>query len=823
MALLFSSPWQSKKPQKRIDALRKLPPEQAADILAQLALNDPEEQVRLAAVQHISSPGTLTQLLAKADNPAKKALRQRLISVLDNNANAGASLALESRQRWLRNCEDHDTLEHLACYATEPELRKTALLQANQQKLWQHCIQHDPLMANRELAIDRVENVNALKQLVDSLRKSDKHITRLLQHALEQKLLDEGDPETIKALQLRCCEQLDKLIETKAPQSKLRDVDAEWAQLSGSDPTQQFAALAERYARSRRVFLRLHEPVEAEPEETGEAAPAPEAPQITEAKHIFRKAKSWLNGDKLPRRKHLTALRKQWRALKADITDAALAEDISEQLSQLNQRLLQQDSEWKERLEKALQQLPQIKPLLDKGQLQNARDLFQDTETTLQALKAIENRAELREALETLNALRPSLQKLGELQHWSNNIKRRELCERVEALIAQDIEPEALAEQIQKAQADWKALDAAEKAKGESGQASPAIWKRFQTLCRKAWEPCAEHFEQKRQTRALKREHIEKVMHDLEAFGDKARRFDQSVIDTAVRSGYRMLSELHRMPFKERRSLEKNLRQALEPFQQANEQQQKQAAYAKKQLIEKASQLKPEDDLGNAIKQMKQLQMDWKKTGKTDPKSDRELWADFRKQADRVFAVLDAQRKQENETRKNANSQLASLVNEIGALAEHASDATLHELHKLSSQAEAIESDADNRKLSSQLAAAKLTVEKAVKAQANKQRLERLVELAKTAATRMQDAADDTAQQAALDAVINMEIMAGKESPSTDKSRRLELQVAQLSANLSGGGKNHSLIEQAEAWYENAQTTPEAWKALHKRVQALLS
>lgn len=843
MAFLFSSPWQSKKPQKRLDSLDKLPPDQAAAILAELALKDPEETVRSAAIQRIHTPGALAPLLSKAvsqNSPAQQLIRRQLISVLDSGHGAAQGLALESRQRWLRNCTDHNALAHLACYAYEPELRKTALLQANQQKLWQHCLLNDPLLANRELAVERIENTTALQQLIERLRKTDKHITRQLQHHLEQTLLDQGDADTVKALKLRCCEQLEKLIATQSEPEALKQNDAEWAQLNSTDPALAFPALAERHARARRIFLRLHEPqaapateaATAAPEETTSAITEPsetaEDPALSTAKRIAGKAANWLKDTQAPRSKHLLALRKEWQTVKEQLKDQTLANSINEQVSQLSQRLQAQNEQWQKDLAAVVLQLPKIATLLEEGQLQVARELYKQSEATLQRLKTIQSPDEWRNAFDELKALRPALQTLGETQHWSNNLKRRELCERVESLIGKDIEPEALAEQIKKAQADWKALDAAENAKsndkdGHTRSASPAIWKQFQGLCRKAWEPCAEHFEAQRQQRAVKIQHIEKVMQDLQAFGDKAKRFDQNVIDTAVRSGHQMLGDLRRMPIKETRKLEKNLRAALAPFQQANEQQQKQAAYAKRQLIEKAAQINPSDDLGEAIKQIKQLQADWKNTGKTDFKSDRTLWTEFRQHADRIFGSLDTQRQQENQTRKEASTQLAQLVKNINALAEQAGDINLHELQKLTSQAAALESEADNRKLSQQLAEATETVKNAAKAQADSARLQRLAALADKAAERMSDSVDDKQQAAALDRVITMEILAGQSSPNEDKARRLELQVAQLSANLGGGNKQQNVMDLAEAWYQEASTTAQQWPALHKRVQTLLN
>lgn len=245
MALLFKPTWQHKNPQKRIESLSKLPANKAAEIIEQLASKDPDSEVRAAAIQMISSPGKLFQLIKQSEAAAQEQLRQALIASLDSEQN----MALESRQRWLRNGDDSKVLSHLACYATEAALRKTALLQLDQQKLWQQCVMSDPAASNRELAITRINNTNSLKQLIESVRKTDKKTTRLLQQALEQRLLDEGDVSTIQAVQLRLCEQVDGLIKQQADKDALRAIENEWAQVSAADSSTS-NPLAERYQRA---------------------------------------------------------------------------------------------------------------------------------------------------------------------------------------------------------------------------------------------------------------------------------------------------------------------------------------------------------------------------------------------------------------------------------------------------------------------------------------------------------------------------------------------------------------------------------------------
>lgn len=828
MALLFKPAWQNKNPQKRILSLTHLPADKAAEITEQLASKDPDSAVRAAAIQMIASPGKLFQLIKQSEPAAQEQLRQALIASLDSEK----SMALESRQRWLRNGDDNKVLSHIARYATEAALRKTALLQLDQQKLWQQCVVSDPAESNRALAITRISNINSLKQLIESVRKTDKKTTRLLQQTLEQRLLDEGDTATIQAVQLRLCEQLDVLIKQQADKTALRPIENEWAQVCAADSSTS-NRLAERYQRARRVFLRLHE-TPSPATETKPVAPAAEPAEeetvannhdalTNAAKKIAGTAEKWLGTDKVPRRKHFNQLREQWAGLKTELADSELNAKITESLSQLNHRLSAQDEQWKNTLAEVLAGIPNIKPALDEGQLQQAKKLYSEFEARLQSLKAIDNRAELRDAFAQLQNIKPSLEELAKWQHWGNDRQRRELCEKVEALIEQDIDPEALAEQIKAAQAEWKSLEKSEKADADKRKASPALWHRFQAACRKAWAPCAEHFEQKKQNRAAKLGHIEQAIEDLAAFADKTKQFEEQVLHTAVQSGYRMLGELHRMPRKESRDIEKSLRAALAPFQESQERVHKQAAYAKRQLIEKAQQLNPQEDLKAAIDGIKQLQADWKKSGRTDPKADRQLWQEFRQQADRVFATLDTQRQEDQQQRKQASDAFAAVIEQIKALATAVAANTAGELQKLRAEASVLEAEVDNRKLLSELEAAISTVKAALKSQKNQQRLSRLAELQQQAQQRQNKSSDETLEQQARDAVIKMEILAGAESPSEDKSRRLALQVDQLTANLNGSSKNTDLLSLAEQWYQNVSISAELWADLDLRVKQLIS
>ena len=57
---------------------------------------------------------------------------------------------------------------------------------------------------------------------------------------------------------------------------------------------------------------------------------------------------------------------------------------------------------------------------------------------------------------------------LSQWQHWSDNQRRRQICESIEQLSGSGLHPDAIATRVREAQGEWSRLDAAE---GHAGDA----------------------------------------------------------------------------------------------------------------------------------------------------------------------------------------------------------------------------------------------------------------------------------------------------------------------------------------------------------------
>src|SRR5262249_49244697 len=85
---------------------------------------------------------------------------------------------------------------------------------------------------------------------------------------------------------------------------------------------------------------------------------------------------------------------------------------------------------------------------------------------------------------------------LSQWQHWSDNQRRRQLCESIEQLAGSGVHPDAIATRVREAQHEWSRLDAAE---GHAGgtHADHGWSRRFHAACRRALEPAKSYFKKR--------------------------------------------------------------------------------------------------------------------------------------------------------------------------------------------------------------------------------------------------------------------------------------------------------------------------------------
>ena len=477
---------------------------------------------------------------------------------------------------------------------------------------------------------------------------------------------------------------------------------------------------------------------------------------------------------------------------------------IAERKQQAHERLGQLEGQQKSRIETIDQQIEKLETLLQEGHLKEASRLYGQLNAGLRQVDARQVQPQQRQ-------VRSLGGRLGEMRDWQGFVtipKKESLCEAMEALIGADISPDVLADKIQVLQDEWKTLN--------SSQPDRELWQRFQAAGDKAFEPCRAYFaevaEQRQKNVDLRNQLIDELTHYEAAFDwQKANwKVVQKTLD-AARETFRGYSPVDRGAHKDTQQRFHDICDRIyahlkDEFDRNLNQ--------KRALIEQAEAEVETEVLADAIETVKQLQQQWKDVGITPRNADQKLWKQFRQACDAVFNRLEQERAERKARIDNVVQQAEELLAEAEALVQPETDhqaarSRLSELEQDFAELELPKSAHQRlRKGFGRVNDTLTNLQQQQQTAAEKARwqglTDRLQALCNGDETLWQQASDlptgyplsafeqawdkrsdDNADHAdAGDICIQMEILAGIDSPASDKARRMELQVQRLAQGM---------------------------------------
>ena len=277
----------------------------------------------------------------------------------------------------------------------------------------------------------------------------------------------------------------------------------------------------------------------------------------------------------------------------------------------------------------------------------------------------------LQEKLEELDL---AIEKLQDYRTFATEPKKHELIASMRALTERveqpeqstSIDPEDLADQIQKLQRDWKELVYGGK------DTQPELWEEFHALSQRAYVPCKAHFSAKSEQRKENLHHRQALVSQLETYltqydWENAVWKDVEHVIRTAHQEWRSHSPVNRS---ENAPVQKQFDQAIASIQAYVDTEYTKNKNKKTQLAENAEKLVDIEDIEQAIEQTKQLQNQWKKAGRTWQKDENRLWKTFRGHCDAVFqrkqSITDAFKEELNENKNKAET----LISQIESLSE---------------------------------------------------------------------------------------------------------------------------------------------------------
>ena len=274
------------------------------------------------------------------------------------------------------------------------------------------------------------------------------------------------------------------------------------------------------------------------------------------------------------------------------------------------------------------------------------------------------------------------LAKLGDWHEFAVTPKKEALIAQMQALATSDMNPEALATKVHELQDSWK-----EVSKGVQQQ-DDELWQQFQQASAVAYAPCKEFFEAQSAAREnnlnKRRELVSQLQQYLQGYD-----FNNAVwkdVEQTLKTARAEWQTYWPVPRKAGNDLQKEFEVLMEQLFGKITGEYENNKAAKANLIEQAQALVNTNDTRSATETIKQLQAQWKTIGKSWHKEDQQLWQEFRKHCDAVFALRNQVYEAAKEQRHAITTQAEALIEQLNQFGSQ----TLEQLNAAKEEIETI-------------------------------------------------------------------------------------------------------------------------------------
>ena len=502
--------------------------------------------------------------------------------------------------------------------------------------------------------------------------------------------------------------------------------------------------------------------------------------------------------------------------------DGKTQSEWREQLTQVKSRcsdlIAQADSRFEETVAEINEEIPKLATKLEEGASKTAISMERHIRNLILRLPENARRKHY-------EALAPSYAELKQFMTWKSfatQPKREELCERIETLRDNPLEPSQHFEAVKSLRAAWNALGT------PSTREDTALQRRYDLAAEQAWEVCEAWFEEQNRLRQANAEKKIALARELETMFKETNweEPDWKYIQNHLFKRREQFRAIGATDKSKKSSINKRFYEAHNKIRERVIEHKESTAKAKEGLIDQAKALCEDEALEQKVRldSIRALQKEWKAVGATFRVQEERLWKEFQEICNSAFDSLRVAREERKQTiGKNideANEVVSKLLKDAKANGEQFSPM---EVDKVESKLEELLLPTHvrrslQRKLAQVddiLANRKHAVRQLQLEERLKLLLEKDTELAGFESSdspipvewfdavqsdsvwfesRMQTDNEDTLR----DVVLRAEI-AGDIPPANpqDDARRLELRVGELASNLKIGQQTrHEVAEQ---------------------------
>lgn len=238
-----------------------------------------------------------------------------------------------------------------------------------------------------------------------------------------------------------------------------------------------------------------------------------------------------------------------------------------------------------------------------------------------------------------LDELEDELQKLVDWQSYAVVPKKNELIGKMQALVGIALPEDALATEVKALQYEWKGL------RQSGSERNEDLWQQFSDAADKAYAPCKAYFQALSNLRKLNIDKRQALIAQLDDFlsNNDWGNADWKVVEKILRTARQELHSYTPVDRVANKPVQAAFDAATKAIQEKLEAEYGKNRSAKEQIITQAEKLGEVNDIEQGIDTAKRLQSQWKKIGRCAYKENEALWKLFRSHCDTVFSKKESQ------------------------------------------------------------------------------------------------------------------------------------------------------------------------------------
>ena len=369
-----------------------------------------------------------------------------------------------------------------------------------------------------------------------------------------------------------------------------------------------------------------------------------------------------------------------------------------------------------------------------------------------------------------------------DVSSYAANPKREELIEEAKDLVTNkgDLAPRKRANRIHALQGKWQLLDQSSKS------ASRSQWESFKQLIDKAWEPCAEFFEELNEVKKNNAKNRLKLIEEINQFAAKSNNKDSiQYLSRFLKNAFTKWQNYSPVSDSDFKTLKQEFSKARKPIFDLIRSIEETNKQLKENLIEEVKNFVAEDS-NTGITFFKDIKQKFKAIGPAGFKAEKVLWDEFHKAGDKFFEEEKALQKEQINLISEALSTLkaddsSSIEEAAKALNESSNARKSKEYIDLKKALESIKRDEKAKIISDSIEMLKSLLP--YDGNANLKDLKVDNSIAQAIQTTSYPGNTDTLKKL----VVEIEMLIGKEQSKTEEAYKQQIMLEKLQSKFNSG------------------------------------